>query len=476
VNLLLDLQILGWMLVGLAVLLGLPAGMAAVYGESPLPYLFSAATTGVYGLAVALAVRPDNRRMRTRDGFLVVVAAWVLASVFGALPYLLAGSLSPIDSLFESVAGFTTTGSSVIVALEEAPRALLFWRALTQWLGGMGIIVFTIAVLPLLGIGGMQLFRAEAPGPVTDKLTPRVAATARRLWAVYVGFTVLAFAALWITGMEPFEALCHALSTLATGGFSTRSDSLASFSPAVQWVVIVFMAVAGTNFALHYRLLARRGRGVAGDSELRFYAAALLALSALMAWLLIGGETGDGAVRTAAFQVTSLLTTTGFVSADYELWPGLAHFLIVPLLVIGGMAGSTSGGIKTLRLLIGIRALRAFVRRLSHPQSIRPVRYAGRAVPEDVLGGVLIFFLAYFAIAGVAAGVVATAGYDVLTALTAALTAIGNVGPGLGDVGPTDTFAHFPSQVKLVLSLCMIAGRLEIFTLLVIFEPHFWRR
>jgi trk system potassium uptake protein TrkH len=476
VNLLLDLQILGWMLVGLAVLQGLPAAMASLYGESALPYLFSAATAGVYGLAVALAVRPDNRRMRTRDGFLVVSAAWVLASGFGALPYLLAGELSPADALFESVAGFTTTGSSVMTALNNAPRGLLFWRALTQWLGGMGIIVFTIAMLPLLGIGGMQLFRAEVPGPVTDKLTPRIAATARRLWLVYVGFTLLAFAALWVTGMQPFDALCHALTTLATGGFSTRTDSLAGVSPAVPWGVIVFLGVAGTNFALHYRLLAQRGRGVAADAEFRFYVATLLGMTLVVAWLLVRTGPSEAAVRTAAFQVTSLLTTTGFVTADYELWPSFARFLILPLLVIGGMAGSTSGGIKTLRLVIGIRALRAFVRRLSHPQSIRPVRYAGRSIPEDVLGGVLIFFLAYFAIAGVGAAVVAAAGYDVLTALTTALTAIGNVGPGLGEVGPTETFAHFPALVKLVLCLCMIAGRLEIFTLLAIFEPHFWRR
>jgi trk system potassium uptake protein TrkH len=477
VNLLLDLEILGWLLVGLAGFECVPIACALAYGEPVLPYVASAAAASVYGLTVALAVRPKDRRMRTRDGFLVVSAAWMLASAFGALPYVLTGTLTPLDALFESVAGFTTTGSSVLTQIETAPRALLLWRSLTQWLGGMGIIVFTIAVLPLLGIGGMQLFKAEVPGPVTDKLTPRIAVTARRLWLIYVGFTLAALVALWLAGMGAFDALCHALTTLATGGFSTRGGSIGAFrTPAIEWVVIFFMLVAGTNFAVHYRLLVGHARRVGGDTELRLYLALVASLGALTTWLLWGSSAPEQAVRTALFQVISLLTTTGFATADFELWPALAKFLIVPLLVLGGMAGSTSGGLKTLRVLLGLRALRTFVLRLSHPLAVRPVRYAGRPVGDEVVIGVVLFFMAYFAIALIAALVMAAGGYDLVTSVTAALTAIGNVGPGLGAVGPTDNFAHLPALAKLALSFCMLAGRLEIFTVLVLFEPHFWRR
>jgi trk system potassium uptake protein TrkH len=477
VNLLLGFEILGWLLVGLAGFQCLPVAIAILYGEAPLPFVYSAATTLIYGLAIALSVRAPDRRMRNRDGFFVVSAAWVLASGFGALPYVFSGALSPVDALFESVAGFTTTGSSVLTAIEASPRALLFWRSLTQWVGGMGIIVFTIAVLPLLGIGGMQLFRAEVPGPVTDKLTPRIAVTARRLWLIYVALTAGAVAALWITGMSFFDAVCHAFTALSTGGFSTRNASIGAFAtPAIEWVLIVVMVLAGSNFALHYRLLTGRGRSVLEDVEFRFYLLVLGAAVAAVAWVLIRDGVAPAPVRSAAFQVVSVLTTTGFTTANFDRWPALARFLVVPLLMIGGMAGSTAGGLKSMRVLIGLRALRSFVLRLSHPLAVRPVRYAGRSVGDDVVAGVVIFFLAYFAIAGAAATVVAAYGYDVVTAVTASLTAIGNVGPGLGAVGPSDNFAHFPSAVKLTLSFCMIAGRLEVFTVLVLFEPHFWRR
>jgi trk system potassium uptake protein TrkH len=476
-NLLLDLQILGWLLVGLAGFECIPILGALVFGEPVLPYTASAAAALVYGLPVALSLRPRNRRMRARDGFLVVTAAWMLASFFGALPYVLTGTLGPMDALFESVAGFTTTGSTTLTQIEQAPRALLLWRSLAQWLGGMGIIVFTIAMLPIIGIGGMELFRAEVPGPVTDKLTPRLAVTARRLWMIYVGFTAFAFVALSLAGMGGFDALCHALTALATGGFSTRDASIGAFqSPAVEWILILCMLAAGTNFALHYRLLTGRARDVARDGELRLYLSMLLLLAVATAWLIRDPGSTGAPTRAAIFQVVSLLTTTGYTTANYELWPALAQFLIFPLLVVGGMAGSTSGGLKTLRTLLGLRALRVFVLRSSHPLAVRPVRYAGRPVTDEVVSGIAVFFMAYFAIAAAAAAIVAAAGYDLVTSFSAALTAIGNVGPGLGEVGPTDNFAHFPSSVKLALCFCMVAGRLEIFTLLVLFEPHFWRR
>jgi len=475
-NVKLDLQILGWLLVGLGALQILPIGVALLYGDPPLPYLTSAAIAFLYGLPIALSVHPADRRMRVRDGFIVVVSAWVLASAFGALPYLLAGELGIVDALFESVAGFTTTGSTVMPRIEGAPHALLFWRSLTQWLGGMGIIVFTIAVLPLLGIGGMQLFRAEVPGPVKDKLTPRIAVTARRLWFIYFGLTGAAFVGLMLAGLSFFDAICHALTTMATGGFSTRDASIGAFGPMAQWLIVLFMVLAGTNFALHYRVLAGRVIEVSRDVELRLYVTIIALASVLAVGLLADAGVTEAKIRTGMFQVVSILTTTGFSTDDYELWPALGQFLIFHLLLVGGMAGSTSGGIKTLRFVLGLGALRTFVWRLTHPHAVRGVRYAGRTVPDDVVSGVAVFFLAYLAIAGIAGAIIAAFGYDLVTSMSAALTAIGNVGPGLGGVGPTDNFAHFPTAVKSVLAFCMIAGRLEIFTVLVILEPHFWRR
>jgi trk system potassium uptake protein TrkH len=475
VNLRLDVQILGWLVVVIGVFQLVPVVEAWIHGDPIVPYLYSCAIALIYGLPTALGVQPEDRRMRTRDGFVVVTGGWVLASVFGALPYLLSRELGVLDSLFESASGFTTTGATVLTGLDTAPHGLLLWRALTQWLGGMGIIVFTIAVLPLLGIGGMQLFRAEVPGPVTDKLTPRIADTARRLWMVYVGFTAAAYCAYWMAGMSPFDAFCHALTTLSSGGFSTRDASMAAWSPAAQWIAVVFMITAGTNFALHYRLLAGRIGEVSRDIEFRIYLGLLIVACAAM--FLVNGNHGEPtALREAVFQTVSIVTTTGYASADYEGWAPAAQFFIFHLLVVGGMAGSTSGGVKTLRLLIAARTLRAFVWRLTHPQAVRGVRHAGRPVPEDVVSGVAVFLLAYLAIAVVAGGVIAAHGYDPMTAMSAAFSAIGNVGPGLGDVGPTDTHAHFPASVKAVLTFCMLAGRLEIFTVLVILEPHFWKR
>jgi len=475
VNLRLDLQILGWLVVGIGVFQLVPIAGAWIHRDPILPYVYSCAIALVYGLPTALGVQPDDRRMRTRDGFVVVTFGWLLASLFGALPYVFSNQLGALDAFFESASGFTTTGATVMTGLEHAPHGLLLWRALTQWLGGMGIIVFTIAVLPLLGIGGMQLFRAEVPGPVADKLTPRIADTARRLWMVYVGFTAAAYCAYRLAGMTPFDALCHALTTLSSGGFSTRDASLAAWSPAAQWIAIAFMIAAGTNFALHYRLLVGRFGEVRRDVELRIYLGLLLVASAAVFWLN-GGAGAPGALRDAIFQTVSIATTTGYVTADYEQWAPASRFLIFHLLLAGGMAGSTSGGIKTLRFLLGVRTLRAFVWRLTHPHAVRGVRYAGRAVPEDVVAGVAIFILAYLAIGVFAGGFVAAHGYDPITAMSAAFSALGNVGPGLGEIGPSDTWAHFPPIVKAVLALCMLAGRLEIFTVLVILEPHFWKR
>jgi trk system potassium uptake protein TrkH len=472
-------NLLGWLLLFEAGFVCVPLVTAALYGELVAPYLATIAIAITAGSSLVRFFRPIDRRIRSREGFLVVAGAWIVVSLLGALPYVLTpGALGPIDALFESVSGFTTTGSTVVQDTTLLPRSLLLWRAMSQWLGGMGIILFTIAILPLLGIGGMQLFKAEVPGPVADKVQPRLASTARSLWAIYVAFTGLEWFLLRLAGLDGFEALCHSFTTLATGGFSTRNASVGEFgSAAVEWIVIVFMLAAGINFVLHYKILVGRGKEVLRDAELRYFLGVVLVATAYFTSTVHepGGEVFDS-IRTAAFQAVSLLTTTGYVTADFEVWSGAALLGILVLLTLGGMSGSTGGGIKSLRTLLAFRSLRSTLHRLIHPHAVRPVKYGGVVVEDSVLSGIWAFLTAYFLIAIVGAAVVAAAGYDVLTAITASLTAIGNVGPGLGEVGAYDNFAHIPGFVKITLAICMLFGRLEIFTLLALFSREFWRR
>ncbi len=478
-NTLLVANFVGWLLTGIGAVQLLPLLTALIFGEPALPYLASAAAALVVGGSLVRGVQPEDHRIHTRDGFLAVGLAWAAASVFGCFPYLVAGALGPVDALFESVAGFTTTGASVMTQIEGTPRALLLWRAMTQWLGGMGIIVFAIALVPLLGVGGMQLFKAEMAGPVASKITPRVADTAQRLWLIYLGITLAEMLLLTLAGMSPFDAICHALTSVSTGGFSTRDASVGAFgSPLIEWIIIVFMLLGGINFVLHYRLITGRAGEAVRDAELRYFLILIGSGAALIAWANWPAD-GDAAItiRTALFQIVSIATTTGYSTTDFEVWPSLALIVLLQVMVLGAMAGSTSGGLKSLRTLIGFRALASvFVRQL-HPQAVsHPVRYAGRRVPDDVLAGIWAFFTAYFLIAAVVAAVVAAAGYDLITALSSAITTLSNVGPGLGAIGPYDNFAHFPPLVKLTLSGAMIAGRLELFTILILFHPAFWRR
>jgi trk system potassium uptake protein TrkH len=473
-----DLYLLGWLLLMASAFLALPLVAAFIFGEPVLPFVGSMLLAAAAGAGLVYPNRHAKRLIRPRDGFLVVAGSWLLVSLLGAFPYLLSGTLPLADAFFESVSGFTTTGSTVVTDTAAVARSLLLWRAMTQWLGGMGIILFTIAILPLLGIGGMQLFRAEVPGPVADKVQPRLASTARSLWGIYVGFTAAEWLALKLAGVNGFEALCHSFTTLATGGFSTRNGSIGELGSAtVEWIIIFFMLVAGINFVLHFKLLTGRGREILRDIELRYFLlVVVVAVTALVIVLHSSQARLVDTVRTAAFQAISILTTTGYVTTDFELWPQMPQLLLLVLMVLGGMSGSTGGGIKSLRALLALSSLRATIDRLIHPHAVRPVKYAGTVVSESVLSGVWAFLTAYLVISIFGASVVASYGYDLVTSFSASLTAISNVGPGLGGVGAYDNFAHFPALVKVVLAGCMLFGRLEIFTLLVIISRSFWRR
>lgn len=470
--------LLSYLLILSGIFLLIPLLAALFFGESLLPYLIPASGAIGTGSFLSMRIRPINRRIHPRDGFLVVGGAWLLISSVGAMPYVIAQALGPAGAFFESVSGFTTTGSTVIPDITALDRALVLWRALTQWLGGMGIILFTIAILPLLGIGGMQLFKAEVPGPVADKVQPRLANTARSLWGIYLGLTFCEWLALKLAGMSSYEAICHAFTTLATGGFSTRNTSVGEFnSPAIEWIIILFMLFAGMNFVLHYKALTGRFSEIWKDAELRLYIGIVLAFTLLFSITVHepGKHLADS-IRLAAFQVVSLLTTTGYVTTDFEVWPNLALMAAIILLVLGGMSGSTGGGIKSLRTLLALRSLRTTLHRLIHPHAVRPVKYGGAVVEESVLSSIWAFLTAYMILGVLGAGVVAAYDYDVLTSITASLTALGNVGPGLGEVGAYDNFSHFPATVKIVLSFLMLFGRLEIFTLLAMLTREFWRK
>ena len=473
-----DIYILGWLLLMAGGFLCVPLLVAAGHRESLLPWIVTIGLAVVGGLAMVRLNPPTDRRIRPRDGFLVVGGAWVLVSLLAATPYVVAGALGPVDAFFEAVSGITTTGSTVVPDTGALPRGLLLWRAMSQWIGGMGIILFTIAILPLLGIGGMQLFKAEVPGPVADKVQPRVASTARSLWAIYVGLTAAECVLLRLAGMDWYESICHAFTTLATGGFSTRNASVGEFGSAtIEWIVIFFMLCAGMNFVLHYKVITGRARQVLRDAELHYFLGVILAGTVLFALVVHPpGASALDTLRKAAFQTVSLVTTTGYVTTDFEIWPHVAQMVIIIFLTLGGMSGSTGGGIKSLRTLIAVRSLRATIHRLIHPHAVRPVKYGGEVVPESVLSGIWAFFTAYILLGVLGATFVAAHGYDVLTSLTSSLTALGNVGPGLGDVGAYDNFAHYPGTVKVGLSILMLFGRLEIFTLLAMCSREFWKR
>jgi trk system potassium uptake protein TrkH len=463
----------------------IPLGLSLLFreGEAARAFACSVALALPIGLGMSLSLRQHAQALRIREGFLTVATAWAFASVLGQLPFSLSGTLNVVDALFETVSGFTTTGASVLGGpdrprIEDLPQSLLLWRSLTQWLGGMGIIVLSLAILPLLGVGGMQLYKAEVPGPTPDKLTPRVRDTAARLWGIYI---LLTLAQTVLLALHPavslLEALHHAFTTMATGGFSTRSASIAAFqSPYVEYVTTLFMILAGMNFALHYRLFLGRFRVALSDRELWAYLGIILGSSALICWTLLDRAPSiEAAWREALFQVVSILTTTGYSTADYELWPPLAMAVLFTLFLIGGMAGSTGGGPKVVRLLILIQNANREIRRLVHPRAILPVRLGGRPVADEVLEHVLSFFTLYMGLCALSILILAATGLDLLTAIGATITCIGNVGPGFGTVGPTESFAHLSNAAKLWLSALMLIGRLEIFTVLVLFSRTFWR-
>ena len=449
-------------------------------------FINAASLTFCCGLVLRYANKQSkDAEIKKRDGYLIVVLGWLSMVIFGSLPYIISGEISNIsNAFFETMSGFTTTGATILGEtghkISNLPESLLFWRSTTQWIGGMGIIVLTIAILPLLGIGGMELFVAEAPGPTKDKIHPRIKETAKRLWVIYFGMTFLEMILLMFSGMTFFDAINHAFTTTSTGGFSTKDGSIADFnSPVIEYIIIFFMFLAGTNFTLIYFGLKGKLKHFWKNDEFKWYLMSIIGITILLTpFVLNNSEGGFGqAFRETLFQVVSMITTTGYSSADYMLWGGLVIFIFFLLLFSGASAGSTSGGIKIVRIVLLMKnGLMEFKRRL-HPNAIIPVHLNKEPVSNKITYNLLAFMFLYLFIFTIGSVVItAIGGITFEEAISAVATSVSNVGPGIGSIGPTGNFSALPDASKWVLSLLMLMGRLELFTVALIFTPYFWKR
>jgi trk system potassium uptake protein TrkH len=457
----------------------LPLITSFIYGEDDLiPIAISAAITGIVGFLFFFIFRTPYE-LRLREGFALVTLTWLAFALFGSLPFFISGYIPAFtDAFFETMSGFTTTGASILTNIESLPHGLLFWRSFTHWLGGMGIILLSLAILPLLGVGGMQLYKAEVPGPEHDKLRPRIKDTAKILWEVYILISVIEMILLYMAGMEAFDAICHTFGTMATGGFSTKNASIGYYNSAIiDYIVIVFMIIAGINFSLHYKALRGRMSSYQKDPETRFF------------FLLLGGGTViivadlflshnyslfEG-LQKGLFQTVSIITTTGYGTDDYEKWSSSGQIVLFLFMFLGGCAGSTGGAMKIMRSLVMVKFAFNEIKRLIHPNAVLPVRIGERTIPNDIVANITGFFLIYIGI--FVAGVVfmTLLGLDFLSSLGAVAATIGNIGPGLGSVGPTGNYAQIPMVGKWILSFLMLVGRLEIYPVIIFLTPTFWK-
>lgn len=457
-----------------------------------LPIVYSGLIALFIGGLIMLITKKPNKEMGKREGYIVVTFGWLIMALSGTMPYLLTDAIPNFtNAFFETISGYTTTGSTILNDIESLPEGLLFWRSLTHWIGGMGIIVLAIAILPLLGIGGMQLFAAEAPGPSADKLHPRITDTAKRLWLIYFGYTAAETILLSVAGMSFFDAINHSMSTLSTGGFSTKNGSLAYWNdqPIIQYIVITFMFLAGTNFVLSYFAFKGKIQKIIMDEEFKLYFKFIAIFTVIAACIIyfnadvtastinhpmVLGE-AESSIRHSLFQVLAIVTTTGFVTADYTLWTPFLMVFFFGLMFLGGSAGSTAGGIKVVRHLLTIKNGFVEFKRTLHPNAILPVRYNKKAISGNIVFNILAFFILYMLSFIVGALGFSMLGLDFESAIGVAASSLGNVGPALGDFGPVDNFYNMPVLGKWWCSFLMLIGRLELFTVLILFTPFFWR-
>ena len=475
-------KIVGKILIIESVGLILPLLVSVYFGEGQwMAFAYSILITLVVGFS--LACTPiKHYKIKAREGFAIVTFGWLGASVFGAIPFVLSGAIpSYVDALFETISGFTTTGASILTQIEGLPFGILFWRSLTHWIGGMGILVFTLAILPSMDAGAFRILKAEAPGPITEKIVPRTRDTAKIFYNIYIGITIAEIILLMLGGMSLYDAAIHTFGTVATGGFSDKNASMGYFNnnPYLIWVVTIFMILSGTNFTLYFLTLKRRWKDAVRDVELRFYISAVLIATILIGTNLyvnniFNGNIGE-IIRHAAFQVASIITTTGYATVDFDLWPAFSKMILFALFFFGGCAGSTGGSIKQIRMLVSLKTIKRDLYQTLHPSSVIPIRINNKVYSESTVSVIKSFLLLYFFILGIGSVLVSLGGIDIITATTATAVTLGNIGPGLGNVGPVCNYAFFSDATKLFLSFLMIIGRLELFTVITLFIPSFWK-
>ncbi len=454
--------------------------ISLLYKETGSAFLISFLITLAVGGSSVFFTRNAKKDFGKREGYIIVSLVWIVFSLFGSLPFIISGVIPGYtNAFFETMSGFTTTGASILNNIDTLPHGILLWRSLTQWMGGMGFIVLSLAILPFLGVGGVQLFSAEVPGLTPDKMHPRVKETAQRLWIIYVGFTIAEIILLWLGGMSFFDAVNHSFTTMATGGYSTKQESIAYFtSPYIQYVIILFMIIAGINFTLPYFALKFQFKKVFANEEFKTYISILFVFTAIITFKLFASHnlTFEHSFRDSLFQVVSIVTTTGFVTTNYLAWPTFLIALIFVLMFIGGSSGSTGGGVKVIRVLLILKNSYYELKRLIHPKAIIPMRLNGKTVPQALVNNVLAFIVLYLLIFMGGSVFMAALGLDMESAMGSVAACLGNIGPGLGSVGPVENFSSLPNAGKWMLSFLMLLGRLELFTVLIVFAPAFWKK
>ncbi|THB75760.1 MAG: TrkH family potassium uptake protein [Desulfobacteraceae bacterium] len=477
------IHINGILLIFLGVAMGLPLLCSFYFHDMAHVGLIKSMgiTAGTGALMFLLSKRTGlDHYINQKEGMAVVALGWTAIGLFGALPFYFGPEFANFtDAFFESISGFTTTGSSVMTNIEGASKSLLLWRSFIQWLGGMGIIVLSLAILPFLGVGGIQLYKAEVPSPVPDKLTPRLSDSAKILWVVYAGISVFEIIFLLAGGMSLFDSVCHTFTTMPTGGFSPKNSSIASYNSAYfDYVIVIFMVLAGINFSLHYQMLRGKTLAFWKDSECRFFLILTAVLTLMVTWDIYGSvyESLSEAFRYAVFQIVSIITTTGFATADYEKFPGLSQVIIFMCMFIGACAGSTGGGMKCARIMACFKYCYRELFKLIHPRSVAQVRINNHVIPDELLRSIMGFLALYIGLFIISSILLACLGVDMMTSLGAVAACIGNIGPGFGTVGPVENFAHMPVLGKWLLAWCMLLGRLEIYTVIILFVPEFWKK
>ena len=475
------IKVIGNLLLLETAMLLLSTGVSAYYHDAALmSLLITSGITGAIGLLMSFYSRKRPKAFTRRDGYIMVTCSWLAFALFGMLPFYIHGHIPSVtNAFFEAMSGITSTGATILDNIDEMPRGLLFWRSITQWFGGLGIIIFTIALLPFLGVNGLQMFAAEVSGPTHNKVTPRIGITARWICSIYLGITALLVLLLMLGGMGGFDSICHALTTAGTGGFSTHQASIAYYHSAyIEYVIIIFMFISGMNYSLLILFVSGRFRRALKDSELKWYALTVTSAAViftLVLWFNQGIE-GEDAFRESLFQVVSLQTSTGFTTCDYMTWPSALWGMLLVIMLVGACAGSTSGGLKCIRVHVLFKVMMNEFKHILHPNAVLPIRLDKQVAPPTLLSTVMAFCFIYFIIIFGSSIFLSAIGIDFMEAIGCSVSAIGNMGPALGSYGPSSTWNTMPDAGKWLMSFLMLLGRLEIFTVILLFTPNFWKR